>query len=418
MRRLVSLLSAAALSVTALVLTPAAPASADTPPWTYVGYAGATQINALGTTISSGMTAPSSLGGTDVPNATQVMVAGVHVGTLANVQAVTTGQTVTSTLLGGLQITSYAEVAKVDLLNGLITADAIQTHSRASATLLGLDGEADTEFVNLRIGGTPVELDLGKNTTIEIPGIAKVVLNESKVEDSPGSVQATGTALHVTLLKARDGAPAGAEVWVNPTFAMLVPTPQTDARPVGGDAYSTYAAAQVGSGIKVLSQPTGKVSVPAGGTNGVLFSSSLASVNLSKIGKIGALTNTAQARTIPGFADVETASKTANVNLLGGLVKVQAIDVKAHVRVADQGVVREGRTNFVKLQVAGQTIPINFSPNTSINVAGIARLWVNQQVMTPQGVAVAGLRIVLSTAQYGLPVGAEIRVAVATAHVG
>jgi hypothetical protein len=416
MRRTISLFCAAALAATGLSAV-ASPASAALNPWTYAAYSGATQINALGTTIQSGLTAQSSLTGSEVPNSAQTQVASVHVGTLANVGVITSGQEATATL-GGTKITSTVEIAGLDLLNGAIKADAIESSSTASASLLGLSGDTATKFVHLTIGGHLIPIDVGKNTRITIPGVADVVLNETKVDIGPGTVRTYGAALHVTLLKANSGAPAGAEIWVNPTLAMLMPTPDSDAAPVFGSAYSTYVAAAVGNNVKVLSQPTGVVSVPIGGTNGVKYTASLASVKLQNVLTVGALQNSVTASTVPGFADVATESEIAKVNLLNGLITADAIDVNAHVRNSAADNVSETRMNLVHLVIAGKPYPVNVAPNTEINIAGIARIFINQRVVTPNAAAIIGLRVVLSTAKYGLPIGADIQVAVASARIG
>lgn len=417
MRRISAYLGVGALALATGLTAASAPATAAPNPWSYVGFAGATQINALGTTIQSGVTAQSSLTGSELPNSAETQVASVHVGTLANVGAITSGEQASATL-GGAKITSTAEIAHLNLLNGAITADAIESSSTASADVLGLHGDTATKLVHLTIGGQLIPIDVGKNTRITIPGIADVVLNESNVVYGPGTVRTAGAAIHVTLLKANSGAPAGAEIWVNPTLAMLFPTPQTDAQPVGGGAYSTFIGAAVGDNVKVLSQPTGQVSVPIGGTNGFPYTASAASVKIPNVLTVGALQNTVNALTVPGFADVRTESEIAKVNLLNGLIRADAIDVVAHTRDSLPDSVNEAKMNLVNLVIAGQHIPINVAPNTLVNIAGIAKIYINQQVVHHDHVGIIGLRVILSTAKYGLPIGADIQVAVATATIG
>jgi len=74
--------------------------------------------------------------------------------------------------------------------------------------------------------------------------------------------------------------------------------------------------------------------------------------------------------------------------------------------------------NLVNLVIAGQHIPVNVAPNTLINIAGIAKIYINQQVVQHDRVGIIGLRVILSTAKYGLPIGADVQVAVATATIG
>jgi len=417
MRRLLSIACATALAATATFTATTTSASAAVEPWTYSGSSGATKINALGTTISSGTTAASSLSGTEVPNSAATGVAGVKVGTLAVVGAITGGQSVSRTL-GGVKLTSVSSIAKVSLLNGAIKADALETTSYAQSSILGLAGDTATKLVHLTIGGQLIPVDVGTNTKISIPGIADVVINERHNVSGPGSVLSYGAALHVTLLKANSGAPAGAEIVVNPTSAQLFPTPDSNAAPLAGDAYSLYAEAHVGSSVKVLSQPTGKASLPQGGTNGFPYTTAVASAKIPKVLTLGALENTVNGTTIPGAADATAESEIAKVNLLNGLIKADAIDVVAHVRTSPLDNVSEARLNLVHLVIAGKKIPIDVKPNTVINIAGIAKVYLNQQVTTPGAAGIIGLRVVLSTAKFGLPIGADIQVAAAGVKIG
>ena len=71
------------------------------------------------------------------------------------------------------------------------------------------------------------------------------------------------------------------------------------------------------------------------------------------------------------------------------------------------------------LVIAGQAIPINVSPNTAIDVAGLGRVELNKQgVSESQKInRIDGLRITLNTAQAGLPVGAVIEFAIAATQM-
>ncbi|MCW2784310.1 MAG: hypothetical protein JWP74_827 [Marmoricola sp.] len=417
MRRLVSVLSATALVATA-TLAAAGPVTADTQVWTYSGTSGGTQINALGTTISSGLTAASNLSDTVVPNSHQSGVAGVHVAGLLDVGAVTTGQQAVADG-DGVKITSGAKIAGINLLNGAIKVDAIDSTSFASANSTGLDGGTSTTFVKLTIGGKAYPVNIPANTHITIPGLADIVLNESHVDKSiPGkTIRTIGNAVHITLLKAQGNAPAGAEIKLNPTQALVVPTGKSDALPVGGFAYGTYIGVGVGDQVRVLAQPTGMVSLPSSGTKGTPYTNTIAGVNIPKVAVIGAVSTTVNGKTIPGFADVSTGSEIAKVNLLGGLIKADAIDVTTHVRQDAGENIAEANTNFVHLVIAGKKIPIDVKPNTQIYLFGVGQVYINQQLTQPGYAAVVGLRIILSTAKFGLPAGADIQVSVASSYI-
>lgn len=424
MRRTLSLLSAAALTITATLAATAAPVAADPPVpgppvWAYSGVSGGTEITALGTTISSGLTASSNLTGTTVPAAHSTAVAAVNVPNLVAVGAITSGQ-IAEAYGDGVQITSSVQTAGVNLLNGAIKAEALQTTAFANATTDGVNGGAATKAVRLIIGGSTIPIDVAPNTKIVIPGIASVVINESKVTPFPldASIRATGAALDVTLLKAQGKAPAGARIIVNPVEALVVPSPPSDASPVGGFAYGLFAGANVGKTAKVYIQPTGILSVPQVGTNGVTYSNNVAGVKLTNVANVGAVTTSMNALTISGFAEVTTGAEIAKVNLLNGLITADAIQVTAHVRRAGPFDVSEAKTNFVNLTIAGKPIDINVKPNTLINVLGICKIWINQQITVSGNSTVSGLHIVLTTAKYGLPIGADIQVATANASIG
>ncbi|RNL64829.1 hypothetical protein EFK50_02230 [Nocardioides marmoriginsengisoli] len=424
MRRLVSVLSATALVATASLAAAAAPVSAATQVWTYSGTAGGTQINALGTMISSGLTATSNLTDSVLPNSNQSGVAGVNVAGLVSVGAVTTGNQAESFAGNGVKMTSSAKIAGINLLNGAIKVDAIEsaswvTASNATSTGADLDGGTSTTFARLTIAGKAYPLTLPANTKITIPGLAEVVINESTVTKSvPGkTVRTIGNALHITLLKKQGAAPAGAEIKLNPTQALIVPTGPSDALPVGGFAYGTFIGIGAGDSIKVLAQPTGMVSLPSNGTQGTPYTNEIAGVNIPKIAVVGAVQTSVNASTVPGFADVATGAQLAKINLLGGIIKADAVGVTTHVRKTTGDNVSEAQLNFVNLVIAGKKIPINVKPNTLINVFNVGQVWINQQNVQPGYSSIVGLRIILSTKRFGLPIGADIQVAVSASYV-
>ena len=160
MRRILSLVSAAALTVAAALAASAVPAQADASDWTYAGASGGTQINALGTTISSGLTASSNLAGNTYPAQHSTAVAAVSVPHLLKVGAVTSAQ-LAEEIPAGTQITSRAEIAGVDLLDGAIKADAVKTMAVAGQVDGVPFGSVNTELVHLTIGGAVIPVDGG-----------------------------------------------------------------------------------------------------------------------------------------------------------------------------------------------------------------------------------------------------------------
>ena len=58
---------------------------------------------------------------------------------------------------------------------------------------------------------------------------------------------------------------------------------------------------------------------------------------------------------------------------------------------------------------------INAGPNTTINLLNLGLITINQQIVGAHSITVRGIDIVLNGAHYGLPVGAEVQIAVAQA---
>ena len=71
----------------------------------------------------------------------------------------------------------------------------------------------------------------------------------------------------------------------------------------------------------------------------------------------------------------------------------------------------------VNLVVAGHALPLDVPPNTVIDIAGVGHLVVNEQVTKSWGGYVRALHLTLTTAQYGLPVGAQIDVSGALSYL-
>jgi hypothetical protein len=110
-----------------------------------------------------------------------------------------------------LDATCSNEVARVNLLNGLIKADAVTAIAGITKDSGGVIATHPFgEIVNLRVLGLPIKLKAGANTNITIPGVLTLSLNAREV--TPNSV--TVTALRVVLGAPLLGLPAGAIIEV------------------------------------------------------------------------------------------------------------------------------------------------------------------------------------------------------------
>jgi hypothetical protein len=176
----------AALTALAAVIAAPSPASAhpvtsshkkngSTSPYFYIGHAGGTQIQALGTTIRSDLTAASGVEGFTFPAHDDNRAAGVNVGSgLVKVGVVTTWADAVPVANGTRTITG-ARTADLSLLGGLIRADAVETVPTATNMPDGVSSSSSTKFIGLTIAGQEYPVNLPKDFTITIPGIAAIV---------------------------------------------------------------------------------------------------------------------------------------------------------------------------------------------------------------------------------------------------
>jgi hypothetical protein len=407
----------AAAAVAALVVGgSAAGAAGGSTGYLFVGWAGGSIVRALDNTVTSDLTAESSINNEGLVSATND-AAGVTVTGLLNLGAVTTSAKSTA-IPGGYQVRSESETANVSALGGAITADAIDTVSIARV----VDGVASTEvhttFVNLKVGTVNVPIHVGPNTIIRIPNIATVGLNFQMAAATGNQGFTIGIGAYVSLLKPAGNSGAGASVSIAPTTAQIGPVvvPPSD-KFLHAKAYGTAVHAKVGSLAEIHSDPTAPIGMPALGTGGDVRTKSIAGVNLNPLATVGAIKDTVQGVNTEDEYDAKATSTIGAINLLGGLITADAVASTAHVfGPAGSGLPTvNGSATIVNLVINGTPIDLNTGPNTIINIPNIVKVTINQQMRSPVGITVRALDIQLLAAKSGFPAGAEIEVAVSKA---
>lgn len=115
-----------------------------------------------------------------------------------------------------------ASVANLSMIGGLITAPSIQAVAQDS--IQGSKETASTDgsgFSGLTIAGVAVPVDAPPNTSLPLPGIGTVVVNEQIVKNS-GNVTVNG--LHITVTSPNTlGMPVGSELIVAHASASAKP---------------------------------------------------------------------------------------------------------------------------------------------------------------------------------------------------
>ena len=420
------LAAATAVAAATISLQGLPQANAATESFAHAAYAGGTKITAVGTTISSDLTAESGVAG-KAPAADTNKVASVRVAGLVQTGAVTTDASAVKSGIG-FKTTAHSRTANVNLLNGLIKISAVDTTSTAESNgTAPATGSSSTEFVGLTIAGKKYPINVPANTGINIPGVARVTINASQTATSGDSVVTQGAGLYVTLLKARNGVAAGAEIMLNPTYTLITPTSDTEGGyPLGGGGFGAYAFAHVGDEIEAETGQLGGKMMPPLGTNGVTQSNTTARINLPQLLTVKGIESTVTGISTPALSEATVTSKLADLKLFptltGGLITATAIGSTSHVRLDGGTPITEGSLQFINLRVAGKTIPVDVAPNTTINVAGLGKVVINEhkQLRVPgvtHAYQVIALHITLDTAKAGLPVGAEIQIGASQAIV-
>jgi hypothetical protein len=424
------ILAVGAASVLAATIT-AVPATAVTPNYSFFGATGGSQIQAVGTTISSSMTAMSQVAGMLKPASTSNRLLTVSARPLARLGTIETSEASTA-VNDGWKLTGHARTANVNLLDGLITLNAVTTTTTAQFdTAGGGVGSSDTEFVGLTIAGKSYPVSVGKNTRIEVPGIVSITLNYQNVNSDENGIATQGAGAVITLLKAFKGAALDSTIVLNPSFGYVARSRNPGGLQLGGAAYGSYVFAHVGevsnpNSITVESTRTAYEVMPPTGTNGAVLENHTARVFLKGVLHATAIASTAEGASSPALNYAKLGTRTANINvfpsLLGALIHADAIGSTAEVRQTDAGTTMNANAQFVNLSIAGNDIPINVGPNTSIHIANLGYVTLNEQksVSVPgfmHGIQVIALHIVLDTAKAGLPIGAEIQVGVSQAIV-
>jgi hypothetical protein len=395
------------------------PANAGSGTFQYAAYSGGTLVRALGTTISSDLTAQSSIAGNIVPRSDSNRVASVHAGDLADTGVVETSVKAENFGINGVKTTAYARTLGVNLLGGLIKADAVETTTVVSGTpLTGLTSEAVTKYVNLRIVGVELPVNIPKNYKVSIPGVATIVINASYSQTADGGILThTGYGLGIWLLNPYKGAPTGSTIILNPSFAGMSPPVPVDQPTVGGYAYGTQVLLSVGSDVDGQVGKTASVAAPPNSSGGRTVTNTTATVKVPGVLNLGAVTSTTRSFAEPGYADVTNTNEIAGVNLFNGLITADALKVVSTSKKENGVLTRSMKLTFVNLVVAGQPIDINVAPNTTINVAGLGKVVINDQIKTFNANRIRGIYIKLLEPKGGLETGAEVEVAVAASWI-
>jgi hypothetical protein len=383
----------------------------------YAGNAAGHYVNVLGGTVEDGPSASSQLRTAVVPNSTANTLAGADISKLLHLEAISTDVS-TSAIDGGSQVTSTAKAADVRLFDGRIRLKAVTT----SSTVKVVDGIASfssqSQLLGLVVNGRTIPVNVAPNTTIEIPGLAKVVINQTAGENlSDAGAKVAAAGLEVTLLKDVGSYEKNTVIVLSPTSASINPDRPSDGPALAGIAYALQATANVGDQIVVYAGPFARLQLAAGGTAGRTIEKSTARVNVPNIAKANVLGTTVVGSRDPDKSAAEVSARAAAVNLFNGAITADVVQstAKAGRTASATTATTDGSTTLVGLKIGGKPVNISTEPNTSIDILGLGTLTLNQQIESPTGIIVRALDLEITAKGRKLPVGAHLQVATAYA---
>jgi hypothetical protein len=312
----------------------------------------------------------------------------------------------------GASSVQTSTISKLNLLNGLITADVIKASASIAVSPTALTPSfTGSSLANLVVAGKKIAANVAPNTAITLAGIG--TLTVKFVQTGTYGTQAAG--IEVEMLRVdigqsnQLGLPVGAVLVVGEASAGFYRV--QPAASLGGYADSLAVSANAGA----LLQETAVAGAFAGigsctGTNGPV-SQSVATLSVPNLLSLGTNISTANAGPSGKSYVARTTATVADVALLGGLITAtNVVAVAQETRTGTVSTPSTVGTTFGDLVVAGVPISADVAPNTVITLPAIGYVVLNEQPTPTAGhVQVSGLHIVVNVAnQLGLPVGAEI----------
>lgn len=406
-RKLTAVLAAAAISGLAAPLG-ATSAAAALPKVGYTAQAFGTQV-LVGSVVRSGASAISSIGcttasGKDVTNS----AVGVSLPGVGTVGAVTSSASTRETTTARTSA-STAKVNGVNLLDGLVQADAVASSSTASMSAVGtFSGVNTSTLTGLVVGGQPVSASAAPNTKLTLSSggspFATVYVNKQE-RGKVGSEYRVATAAITVIINGDNelDLPIGSRIDVAQSRAYLT-DPVVGL--VSGRGYATSANLLDGT---VTSAPTALAQPRCtGGTT----ATNAAGSSVPNTVTTGTTTTSTTATVSPTSRSVRVRNDIALPRVLGGLISADAITTFTSAsQTAGSAAALKDSSGFTGLKLTGAPdIDDSVRPNTVRTVSGLGKVTLHKVTKTSTSIEVVMLEIVLSQPLSGLPAGSVVRV--------
>lgn len=367
----------------------------------------------VGSTIISGKTATSAIGCTPQTGLVKTnTVASVSVPPTLSTGAVTTSASTVATAAS-----SSADIAQVNLISGLVTANEVKAVSTTSQDASGLHtSAAGSIFSSLLVAGIPVGDNPAPNTVISLPLLGNVTLNEQTASVSQTSARLTVNMIHIRVTVANlKGLQIGTEIIVGSAQSSI--TLATTPAILDGQAFGSEIVLQP----VLVSGPTALAIVPCLGSKGQVVTNTTAGINIVGELSTGTVTDTAQGAIASSAASSATTSTVQAANLVNSLLTADVITAAANASTTDGQTFNftDTGSTFLNLAVAGHPeINDQVAPNTRVNLVGVGTLWLHRIVQSSNNIEVRMVELIIAQGNViGLPVGTDIRIADASASL-
>lgn len=343
---------------------------------------------------------------------------------LSTLMSVNSTQSTVTTQRSSAAISAHAtsNVQGVNILNGLITAGQITTVANTTGTATSdVSDEIGSKITGLAVSGlSPIDVLPAPNTTIQLPGVGYVVLNEvigpyNGNGSTVGSINVNMIHVYITS-SAIPGAPAGSDIIVGHASSNFFPT----LAPALINASSSALSMAGNSNSNTVSMtPVGLTQIGCGaGTS----QSNINSSQFSNLGTTGTVNDSSSGQIGASNINATSQSNTSSLNLLNGLINGPLVTSTAQANWNGSG---SGSTsvNLSNLSIAGNMVTSTPQPNTRVDIPGLGYAILNEQysTITSSGVNedVNAIDVVVTVANntYGLAVGQRLIVGYSTANI-
>ncbi|KAA1427646.1 choice-of-anchor P family protein [Nocardioides antri] len=316
---------------------------------------------------------------------------------LPGLGTIETLDTKVATIKRGKKVTSIARhslagITLVETELGSLALGAVSSKAKVWHDGSGFHSEVDSQVAGIVLtppGGDPQVIEIPTpGQPVEIPGLLRITLGESKVTKKPGFIFARAQALLIEIL------PTKTKVKVALSRARM-----TD--DVVNSIMSGYAAGLKGKVLNtgddtiVTLGRTPTRPIPCEGTNGEVKATKTVDLNIPSAIEVGV----AQAKVFGTQwgrrrARAWAEGSIASVSLGGGQLVIEGIKGRANVKRVPGKLVRNTRgTATLSITADGEqhTIP----PSGVLEIPGLAKLEENVTTMIRGGIEVVALRVTL-----------------------